>query len=140
MVECLKKIGFNIEFMCFDDVDNLWVWKGIEVFVFCFVGYIDVVFIGNLDVWNLDLFVFEICDGKFYGCGSVDMKIVLVVMVVVFDCFVVKYLNYKGLIVFFIILDEEGLLINGMVKVIEIFEVCNEKMKWCLVGELLSIY
>lgn len=72
-----------------------------------------------------------------YGCGVVDMKGFLVVMVVVIECFIVKYLDYKGFILFLIILDEEGLFINGIICVIDIFEVCGEKIDLCLVGELL---
>jgi len=48
MAERLEKIGFKIESMRFDDVDNLWARKGTEAPVFCFAGHTDVVPTGNL--------------------------------------------------------------------------------------------
>lgn len=54
-----------------------------------FVGYIDVVLSGDVDCWINFLFEFIICDGMLFGCGVVDMKGLLVVMVVVVECFVV---------------------------------------------------
>lgn len=60
-------------------------------------------------------------------------------MIVVVECFVVDYLEYKGVIVFFIISDEEGLVYYGIKVVVECFVVCGECLDWCIVGELLSI-
>jgi len=74
MAERLKKVGFNIESMRFEDVDNIWARKGTEGPVFCFAGHTDVVPTGNLDAWNSDPFAPEIRDGKLYGRGSADMK------------------------------------------------------------------
>ncbi len=135
MAKRLEKIGFNIENMRFDDVDNLWARKGTEAPVFCFAGHTDVVPTGNLDAWNSDPFVPEIRDGKLYGRGSADMKTALAAMVVASERFVKKHPNHKGSIAFLITSDEEGPSINGTVKVIETLEARNEKMDWCLVGE-----
>lgn len=66
------------------------------------------------------LFIFVYCDGKLYGCGVVDMKMLFVVFVVVFEEFVVVYFDYCGVIVFLIMSDEEGLVIDGIVKVVEL--------------------
>ncbi len=135
MAKRLEKIGFNIENMRFDDVDNLWARKGTEAPVFCFAGHTDVVPTGNLDAWNSDPFVPEIRDGKLYGRGSADMKTALAAMVVASERFVKKHPTHKGSIAFLITSDEEGPSINGTVKVIETLEARNEKMDWCLVGE-----
>ncbi len=135
MAKRLEKIGFNIENMRFDDVDNLWARKGTKAPVFCFAGHTDVVPTGNLDAWNSDPFVPEIRDGKLYGRGSADMKTALAAMVVASERFVKKHPNHKGSIAFLITSDEEGPSINGTVKVIETLEARNEKMDWCLVGE-----
>ena len=140
MAERLKKIGFNIESMRFDDVDNLWARKGTEAPVFCFAGHTDVVPTGNLDAWNSDPFAPEIRDGKLYGRGSADMKTALAAMVVASERFVAKHPNHKGSIAFLITSDEEGPSINGTAKVIETLEARNEKMKWCLVGEPSSTH
>ena len=135
MAERLEKIGFNIESMRFEDVDNLWARKGIEVPVLCFAGHTDVVPTGSLEAWNSDPFVPEIRDGKLYGRGSADMKTALAAMVVASERFIAKYPNHKGSIAFLITSDEEGPSINGTVKVVEALEARNEKMTWCLVGE-----
>ncbi|MBP8064410.1 MAG: succinyl-diaminopimelate desuccinylase [Acinetobacter sp.] len=135
MAKRLKKIGFNIENMRFDDVDNLWARKGTEAPLFCFAGHTDVVPTGSLDAWNSDPFAPEIRDGKLYGRGSADMKTALAAMVIASERFVKKHPNHKGSIAFLITSDEEGPSINGTVKVIETLEARNEKMDWCLVGE-----
>ena len=135
MAKRLEKIGFNIENMRFDDVDNLWARKGTEAPVFCFAGHTDVVPTGSLDAWNSDPFAPEVRDGKLYGRGSADMKTALAAMVIASERFVKKHPNHKGSIAFLITSDEEGPSINGTVKVIETLEARNEKMDWCLVGE-----
>lgn len=140
MCDWLWVIGFQIEYLCFGEVDNFWVCCGVSGLLFVFVGYIDVVFIGLVNNW--EFYFFELCieNGMFCGCGVVDMKGSLVVMVIVCEWFVEYNLDYCGFIGFLIISDEEGFVVNGMVKVVEYFEVCNEKMDWCLVGEFFSIY
>ncbi|MDV2467589.1 succinyl-diaminopimelate desuccinylase [Acinetobacter chinensis] len=135
MAERLKKIGFNIESMRFEDVDNLWARKGNTSPVFCFAGHTDVVPTGSPESWNSDPFAPEIRDGKLYGRGSADMKTALAAMVVASERFVQKYPDHKGSIAFLITSDEEGPSINGTVKVVEALEARNEKMTWCLVGE-----
>ncbi|OFE44856.1 succinyl-diaminopimelate desuccinylase [Acinetobacter towneri] len=140
MAERLEKIGFKIESMRFDDVDNLWARKGTEAPVFCFAGHTDVVPTGNLDAWNTDPFVPEIRDGKLYGRGSADMKTALAAMVVASERFVAKHPDHKGSIAFLITSDEEGPSINGTVKVVETLEARQEKMTWCLVGEPSSTH
>ena len=140
MAERLEKIGFKIESMRFDDVDNFWARKGTEAPVFCFAGHTDVVPTGNLDAWNTDPFVPEIRDGKLYGRGSADMKTALAAMVVASERFVAKHPDHKGSIAFLITSDEEGPSINGTVKVVETLEARQEKMTWCLVGEPSSTH
>lgn len=140
MAERLKKIGFNIESMRFEDVDNLWARKGTEGPVFCFAGHTDVVPTGSLDAWHSDPFAPEIRDGKLYGRGSADMKTALAAMVVASERFVAKHPDHKGSIAFLITSDEEGPSINGTVKVVETLEARNEKMDWCLVGEPSSTH
>lgn len=115
----LEKIGFNIESMRFEDVDNLWARKGTTEPVLCFAGHTDVVPTGSLDAWNSDPFLPEIRDGKLYGRGSADMKTALAAMVVASERFISKHPNHQGSIAFLITSDEEGPSINGTVKVVE---------------------
>ncbi|RZF52094.1 succinyl-diaminopimelate desuccinylase [Acinetobacter halotolerans] len=140
MAERLAKIGFNIENLRFEDVDNLWARRGTEGPVFCFAGHTDVVPTGQLDAWNSDPFLPTIRDGKLYGRGTADMKTALAAMVVASERFVAKHPNHKGSIAFLITSDEEGPSINGTVKVVETLEARQEKMTWCLVGEPSSTH
>ncbi|MDR7015766.1 succinyl-diaminopimelate desuccinylase [Acinetobacter sp. 3657] len=140
MAERLAKIGFNIENLRFEDVDNLWARRGTESPVFCFAGHTDVVPTGQLDAWNSDPFLPSIRDGKLYGRGTADMKTALAAMVVASERFVAKHPNHKGSIAFLITSDEEGPSINGTVKVVETLEARQEKMTWCLVGEPSSTH
>lgn len=135
MADRLAKVGFNIEHMRFEDVDNLWARRGTQDPVFCFAGHTDVVPTGNLSAWQTDPFRPEIRDGKLYGRGSADMKTALAAMVVATERFVQKHPNHKGSIAYLITSDEEGPSINGTVKVVETLEARQEKMTWCLVGE-----
>lgn len=135
MADRLSAIGFNIENMHFEDVDNLWARRGTSSPVFCFAGHTDVVPTGHLDAWESDPFLPEIRDGKLYGRGSADMKTALAAMVVASERFVKNHPNHKGSIAFLITSDEEGPSINGTVKVVETLEARQEKMTWCLVGE-----
>ena len=135
MADRLSAIGFNIENMRFEDVDNLWARRGTTEPVFCFAGHTDVVPTGHLDSWESDPFLPEIRDSKLYGRGSADMKTALAAMVVASERFVKNHPDHKGSIAFLITSDEEGPSINGTVKVIETLEARQEKMKWCLVGE-----
>ena len=135
MAKRLANVGFNIENMRFDDVDNLWARRGTTDPVFCFAGHTDVVPTGHLDAWQSDPFLPEIRDGKLYGRGSADMKTALAAMVVATERFVTKHPDHRGSITFLITSDEEGPSINGTVKVIETLEARQEKMTWCLVGE-----
>ena len=128
MAERLKQIGFHIEAMRFEDVDNIWARKGTEDPVFCFAGHTDVVPTGNLEAWNSDPFQPEIRDGKLYGRGSADMKTALAAMVVATERFVAKYPNHKGSIAYLITSDEEGPSINGTVKVMETLQARKEKI------------
>ena len=140
MAERLAKIGFFIENMRFEDVDNLWARRGTESPVFCFAGHTDVVPTGQLEEWNSDPILPSIRDGKLYGRGAADMKTALAAMVVASERFVAKHPNHKGSIAFLITSDEEGPSINGTVKVVETLEARQEKMTWCLVGEPSSTH
>ncbi|OUY06072.1 succinyl-diaminopimelate desuccinylase [Acinetobacter populi] len=131
----LTQIGFEIEPMRFEDVDNLWARKGTASPVFCFAGHTDVVPTGKLEAWDSAPFEPEIRDQKLYGRGSADMKTALAAMVVATERFVAKYPDHQGSIAYLITSDEEGPSINGTVKVVETLEARQEKITWCLVGE-----
>lgn len=131
----LEKLGFKIEKMRFEDVDNLWARKGTAGPLFCFAGHTDVVPTGELAAWQSDPFEPEIRDNKLYARGSADMKTAIAAMLTATERFVEKYPQHHGSIAYLLTSDEEGPSINGTVKVIETLEARNEKIDWCLVGE-----
>ena len=135
MIRRLEAIGFRIERLRFGDVDNFWARRGDEAPVLAFAGHTDVVPTGPVQDWVNDPFQPEIRDGMLYGRGAADMKGSLAAMVVACENFVARHPDHRGSIAFLITSDEEGVAVNGTVKVVEHLEARKEKMTWCLVGE-----
>jgi succinyl-diaminopimelate desuccinylase len=135
LAQRLEKIGFVIEHLRFDDVDNLWARRGSAEPVFAFAGHTDVVPTGPLADWDSAPFEPEIRDGCLFGRGAADMKGSIAAMVTACERFVAGHADHTGSIAFLITSDEEGPSVNGTIKVIEHLEARNEKIKWCLVGE-----
>ena len=52
IAERLAKVGFQIEQMPFEDVENMWARKGTEAPLFCFAGHTDVVPTGDQNAWD----------------------------------------------------------------------------------------
>ncbi|MDI1300819.1 MAG: succinyl-diaminopimelate desuccinylase [bacterium] len=135
MIGRLEKIGFRIERLRFGDVDNFWARRGDSGPVLAFAGHTDVVPTGPVENWSVQPFAPEIRDGMLIGRGAADMKGSLAAMVVACERFVARHDDHRGSIAFLITSDEEGIAINGTVKVIEHLEARGEKMTWALVGE-----
>ena len=135
MIQRLEAIGFQCQTLRFGNVDNFWAIRGNNGPILCFAGHTDVVPTGPLEKWINDPFAPEIRDGMLYGRGAADMKGSLAAMVVACELFVATHPDHQGRIAFLITSDEEGVAINGTVKVIEWLEEQNEKITWCLVGE-----
>lgn len=135
MIARLEAVGFTIERMRFDDVDNFWARRGNTSPVLAFAGHTDVVPTGPVEKWDSHPFKPEIRDGQLYGRGASDMKGSLAAMVTAAERFITSHPDHSGSIAFLITSDEEGPSINGTVKVVETLEARNEKMDYCLVGE-----
>jgi succinyl-diaminopimelate desuccinylase len=135
MIERLKKIGFEIHPLKFGDVDNFWATRGNSGPLFAFAGHTDVVPAGNEDAWNTKPFEPTIKDGFLYGRGAADMKGGLASMVTATENFVKENPNHSGTIAFLITSDEEGVAINGTVKVMDYLKENNQKIDFCLIGE-----
>jgi succinyl-diaminopimelate desuccinylase len=135
MIERLEKIGFRVERLRCGDVDNFWARRGDSGPVLAFAGHTDVVPTGPLENWQIQPFAPEIRDGMLIGRGAADMKGSLAAMVIACERFVAQHENHQGSIAFLITSDEEGIAINGTVKVIEHLEARQEKITWALVGE-----
>ena len=139
----LETIGFRIEHMAYgegaDRVQNLWARRGTSSPVLCFAGHTDVVPTGPLDQWHSDPFVPTIKDGKLYGRGAADMKTSLAAMVVACEEFVAKHPQHSGSIAFLVTSDEEGVAVNGTVKVVEALKARGELLDYCVVGEPTAV-
>ena len=135
MIERLKVLGFEIEHLRFEEVDNFWARRGKESPVFAFAGHTDVVPTGPVEQWDVHPFQPEIKDDILYGRGAADMKGSLAAMITACESFIPAHPDHKGSIAFLITSDEEGPSINGTVKVVEHLQNRNEKIDMCLVGE-----
>jgi succinyl-diaminopimelate desuccinylase len=121
------------------DVENLYARLGAGRPHLCFAGHTDVVPVGEEKRWSRPPFGAEVSDGMLYGRGAADMKGGIA-------CFVTAALDYikasgglsRGSISLLITGDEEGVGVNGTVKVLDWMKTRGEVMDGCLVGEPTS--
>ena len=135
LISRLEKLGFHIERMRFGDVDNLWARRGSAAPVLCFAGHTDVVPTGPLEQWDSDPFTPTIRDGRLYGRGAADMKSSLAAFVTAIEVFLAQHVHHQGSIALLITSDEEGIAIDGTVKVVETLKARGELLDYCIVGE-----
>ena len=135
MAERLNKLGFHCEHLRFGDVDNLWAVFGSEGPLFAFAGHTDVVPAGPEDQWHTPPFKATVKDGVLYGRGAADMKGSLAAMITATEAFLKDNPNPRGRIAFLITSDEEGVAVNGTVKVMAHLQKAGTTIDYCLVGE-----
>lgn len=135
MAARLEAIGFTVEHMPFEDVNNLWAWRGESTPRLVFAGHTDVVPVGSLESWHSDPFEPTLRDDYLYGRGAADMKSSLAAMVVAAERFVAKHPSHGGSLGILITSDEEDVAINGTKRVIETLQSRGEKIDYCVVGE-----
>ena len=135
LIERLKEIGFNIEKIQCNEVENIWARRGTTAPVLCFAGHTDVVPTGPLDQWESDPFTPTIRDGKLYGRGAADMKSSLAAFITAIESFVHLHPDHSGSIALLITSDEEGPAVDGTVRVVELLKEREEKIDYCIVGE-----
>ncbi|POG01286.1 succinyl-diaminopimelate desuccinylase [Pseudomonas putida] len=137
MMNRLGAVGFQLEPMRFEDVDNFWATHGTqEGPVLCFAGHTDVVPTGPVQQWQHEPFEALIdADGMLCGRGAADMKGSLASMVIASERFVQDYPNHRGKVAFLITSDEEGPAHHGTKAVVERLKARNERLDWCIVGE-----
>lgn len=135
LAQRLSALGFAIHPLRFGAVDNLWAVHGTEGPLFCFAGHTDVVPTGDAAAWSEPPFAANIVDAVLIGRGSADMKGSVAAMVTAVERFLNTNPNPPFRLAFLITSDEEGVAINGTVKVIEWLKTQNEQIDWCLVGE-----
>ncbi|MFA5242313.1 MAG: succinyl-diaminopimelate desuccinylase [Sulfuricella sp.] len=135
LIERLEKIGFKIEKMRFGNVDNFWARRGMTAPLVCFAGHTDVVPTGPVENWDSDPFIPTLRDGMLFGRGAADMKTSLAAFITAIEAFVAEHPDHAGSIALLITSDEEGIALDGTVKVVEALQARDEKMDYCIVGE-----
>ena len=138
MISRLEKLDFKIERMRFGDVDNFWARRGTQGPLLVFAGHTDVVPTGPLDQWHSDPFTPTIRDGMLYARGAADMKTSCAAFITAIEDFVAAHPDHPGSIGLLITSDEEGIAVDGTVKVVEALQARNELIDYCIVGEPTS--
>ena len=141
--DLLKRAGFETHRVKFSEhqmpeIDNLFAKIGSGAPHFVFAGHTDVVPAGDETRWKHGAFSGDVAGGVLYGRGAVDMKGAIA-------CFAAAALErlasgkIKGTISFLITGDEEGLAVNGTVKLLQWAKQRGEKFDHCIVGEPTSV-
>jgi succinyl-diaminopimelate desuccinylase len=137
----LKGAGFKVNRMTFeepgtDPIENLYARIGNAAPHLMLAGHTDVVPPGDETKWTHPPFAAEIADGVLYGRGAVDMKGAIA-------CKLAAALDYvaaaggkpKGSLSFLITGDEEGIAVNGTIKLLEWLADHGEKFDHAILGE-----
>jgi succinyl-diaminopimelate desuccinylase len=115
----LAPLGFRCERIGASGVENLWARRGNVAPLICFAGHTDVVPTGPLEHWTSDPFTPTIRDGVLYGRGASDMKSSLAAFVTAIEAFVAAHPGHAGSIAVLFTSDEEGIAVDGTVRVVE---------------------
>ena len=135
LISHLELLGFKIEKMPYGKVKNFYARKGHDAPLLVFAGHTDVVPSGPEVEWSSPPFEPTIKNDRLYGRGAADMKASLAAFIVSIEEFLTENKNHKGSIGLLITSDEEGIAVDGTVKVIEALKNRKEKIDFCIVGE-----
>jgi len=139
----LKPMGFSCRRLPFeapghDPVDNLYARLGTDRPNFCFAGHTDVVPPGERSLWRHDPYAAEIADGMLYGRGAADMKSAIAAFIAAVSRRLGAGGGSRGSISLLITGDEEGIAVNGTVKMLDWLQRNGEALDHCVVGEPTS--
>jgi succinyl-diaminopimelate desuccinylase len=129
----LERLGFRVTRLRFGEIENLFARIGDAGPHFCFAGHTDVVPAGAAS-WRREPFGAEVRDGVLYGRGACDMK----GGIAAFVAAVAQHLatdKPRGSISLLITGDEEGVAVDGTVKVLDWMRANGQVPDFCLVGE-----
>ena len=135
LINHLELLGFKIEKMPHGNVSNFYARKGQDAPLLVFAGHTDVVPTGPEEKWLSPPFEPTIKNDRLYGRGAADMKASLAAFIVSIQEFLEENKTHRGSIALLITSDEEGVAIDGTVKVIEALKNRKEKIDFCIVGE-----
>jgi succinyl-diaminopimelate desuccinylase len=137
----LTAAGFTVHRMTFSepgsaDVENLYARIGNTSPHLMFAGHTDVVPPGDEKSWALPPFSGQVKDGMLYGRGAVDMKGgIACAVAAVLDHLAANGGKPKGSISFLITGDEEGIAVNGTIKLLKWVADQGEKFDHCILAE-----
>jgi succinyl-diaminopimelate desuccinylase len=107
--------------------------------VVCFAGHTDVVPTGPTNKWLSDPFIPTVRDGMLYGRGTADMKGSIAAFITAVEKFVAAHPQHRGSIALLLTSDEEGIAVDGTVRVVEALQARDEKLDYCIVGEPTAV-
>jgi succinyl-diaminopimelate desuccinylase len=137
----LGAAGFTVYRVVFsepgtDDIENLYARIGTAGPHLVLAGHTDVVPPGDEVRWRHPPFAGEITNGVLFGRGAVDMKgAIACKLAAVLDHLAANGGKPKGSISFLITGDEEGVAVNGTVKLLQWAAARGEKFDHCILGE-----
>jgi succinyl-diaminopimelate desuccinylase len=137
----LTAAGFTVHRVTFHepgaaDVENLYARIGTASPHLMFAGHTDVVPPGDPTKWAHPPFSGEVKDGVLYGRGAVDMKGgIACAVAAVLDHLAANGGKPKGSISFLITGDEEGIAVNGTIKLLKWAADKGEKFDHCILAE-----
>ena len=137
----LRGAGFAVHRATFAEpgtapIENLYARIGTATPHLAFAGHTDVVPPGDEATWRHAPFAAAIEGGTLYGRGAVDMKGALACAVAAsLDHLAARGGRPKGSISFLITGDEEGVAVNGTVKLMQWAKERGETFDHCLLGE-----
>jgi len=136
----LKGAGFEVHRVTFAEpgaapVENLYARVGNAAPHLMFAGHTDVVPPGDDEKWTHPPFAAEITDGTLYGRGAVDMKGAVACAMAAALAHLAAHPRPNGSISFLITGDEEGIAVNGTVKLLTWAAERGERFGHCILGE-----
>src|SRR5258705_2281812 len=140
LARALRGAGFTVDRVSFSepgaaDVENLYARIGSGSPHLVFAGHTDVVPPGDETAWTHPPFGADLMHGMLYGRGAADMKGAVA-------CKLAAALDYlaaagkpKGSISLLITGDEEGIAVNGTIKLLQWAAARDETFDHCILGE-----
>jgi len=137
----LRRAGFEVHRVTFAEpgsapIENLYARIGEASPHLVFAGHTDVVPAGDVATWRHPPFAGEVEGGALYGRGAVDMKgAVACALAATLDHLAGCGGKPRGSISFLITGDEEGVAVNGTIKLLQWAAERGEKFDHCILGE-----
>jgi len=140
METLLKGAGFTVHRLTFtepgtDSIDNVYARIGSTAPHLMLAGHTDVVPPGDESKWTHPPFAAEVADGVLYGRGAVDMKGAIACKLAAALDYVAVHGKPKGSLSFLITGDEEGIAVNGTVKLLKWAADRGETFDHAILGE-----